>query len=91
MDQLEVLGPRPLVEDGSVRSGPTALWDARVGYRFTEIWHLQLDIFNLFNSQAHQIDYFYATQLPGESQPTYGIQFKPVEPLSARLTLAASF
>jgi hypothetical protein len=89
--RFRYFGPRPLVEDGSVRSGPTALWDARVGYRFTEIWHLQLDIFNLFNSQAHQIDYFYATQLPGESQPTYGIQFKPVEPLSARLTLAASF
>ena len=89
--RFRYFGPRPLVEDGSIRSGPTALWDARVGYRLNEIWHAQLDVFNLFNSHAHQIDYFYATQLPGETQPTYGIQFKPVEPLSVRLTLAASF
>ena len=89
--RFRYFGPRPLLEDGSVRSGPTALFDARVGYRFSAVWHAQLDIFNLFNSHAHQIDYFYATQLLGEAKPTYGIQFKPVEPLSARLTLAATF
>ena len=32
--RVPYFGPRPLVEDGSVRSGPAALWDARVGYRF---------------------------------------------------------
>jgi outer membrane receptor protein involved in Fe transport len=89
--RFRYFGPRPLVEDGSIRSGPTALWDARVGYRFSEAWHAQFDVFNLFNSHAHQIDYFYATQLPGETTPTYGIEFKPVEPLSARLTLQATF
>lgn len=89
--RFRYFGPRPLIEDGTIRSGPTALFDARIGYRFNEHWHAQLDIFNVFNSRAHQIDYFYATQLPGEAAPTYGIQFKPVEPLSARLTLAASF
>ncbi len=89
--RLRYFGPRPLLEDGSVRSGPTGLFDARVGYRFTEVWHAQLDIFNLFNSKAHQVDYFYATQLLGEAKATYGIQFKPAEPLSARLTLAARF
>ena len=46
-----------------------ALFDARIGYRFNEVWHAQLDIFNLFNSHAHQIDYFYASQLPGEASP----------------------
>jgi outer membrane receptor protein involved in Fe transport len=89
--RFRYFGPRPLVEDGSIRSGPTALTDARVGYRLSEHWHAQLDIFNLFNSHAHQIDYFYATQLPGEAAPVYGIQFKPVEPLSARMTLTATF
>jgi hypothetical protein len=29
--------------------------------------------------------------LLGETKPTYGIQFKPAEPLLARLTLAARF
>ena len=89
--RMRYFGPRPLTEDGSIRSGPTLLFDARIGYRFDPHWHIQLDIFNLFNSHAHQIDYFYASQLPGESAPVFDIHFKPVEPLSARLTLAAEF
>jgi outer membrane receptor protein involved in Fe transport len=89
--RFRYFGPRPLIEDGTIRSGPTALFDARVGYRFNEHWHAQLDIFNLFNSYAHQIDYFYPSQLPNEAAPVYDIHFKPVEPLSARLTVAASF
>jgi outer membrane receptor protein involved in Fe transport len=89
--RMRYFGPRPLTEDGSIRSGPTLLFDARTGYRFTPVWHLQFDVFNLFNSHAHQIDYFYASQLANESAPVFDIHFKPVEPLSARLTLAASF
>jgi outer membrane receptor protein involved in Fe transport len=89
--RMRYFGPRPLTEDGSIRSGPTLLFDARAGYRFTPVWHLQLDIFNLFNSHAHQIDYFYASQLATESAPAFDIHFHPVEPLSARVTLAASF
>jgi hypothetical protein len=56
-----------------------------------DAWHAPFAVFNLFSSHAHKIDHFYPTQLPGESQPTYGIQFKPVEPISVRLTLQASF
>jgi outer membrane receptor protein involved in Fe transport len=89
--RMRYFGPRPLTEDASIRSGPTLLFDARAGYRFNDVWHLQLDIFNLFNSHAHQIDYFYAAQVAGQSAPVYSIAFKPVEPLSGRLTLAASF
>jgi len=89
--RLRYFGPRPLLEDGTVRSGPMTLVDARVGFRFSERWHAQLDIFNLFNSRAHQIDYYYPSQLANEVAPVYDIHFKPVEPLSARLTLTASF
>ena len=89
--RFRYFGPRPLIEDGTVRSGPTALFDARVGYRFNAHRHAQLDIFNLFDSHAHQIDYYYPSQLANEAKPVYDISFKPVEPLSARLTLAASF
>ncbi|HEX3970346.1 MAG TPA: TonB-dependent receptor [Stellaceae bacterium] len=89
--RMRYFGPRPLTEDASIRSGPTLLFDARAGYRFTPVWHVQLDIFNLFYSHAHQIDYFYPSQLANEPAPVFDINFKPVEPLSARLTLAASF
>ncbi|HXQ52515.1 MAG TPA: TonB-dependent receptor [Stellaceae bacterium] len=84
-------GPRPLIEDNSVSSGPTALFDAQVGYRLSERAKLRLDLYNLFNSRAHQIDYYYPSQLAGEAAPVYDIHFHPVEPLSARFTLALEF
>ena len=54
---MRYFGPRPLTEDGSIRPARPAV-RCRAGYRFTDVWHVQLDIFNLFNSHAHQIDYF---------------------------------
>ena len=48
-----------------------------------------LGLFN--NKSAHQIDYFYPSQLANETAPVYDIHFKPVEPLSARLTLSLTF
>jgi outer membrane cobalamin receptor len=84
-------GPRPLIEDGSVRSGPTALLNGQIGYSVTESLKLRLDIFNLLNSHAHQIDYFYTSRLPGE--PLAGvndIHFHPSEPLSARVTVSVA-
>ena len=52
---------------------------------------LQLDAFNLFNTKASQIDYCYASRLPGE--PAAGVEdrhFHPVEPLAVRFTVAAA-
>jgi len=89
--RFRYFGPRPLIEDGTVRSGPTALFDARVGYSLNDRIHLSLDLFNLFNSRAHQIDYFYPSQLANEASPVFDIHFKQVEPTSARLTLTAAF
>jgi outer membrane receptor protein involved in Fe transport len=85
-------GPRPLIEDGSVYSGATSLFDARVGYTFTNGLKLTLDALNLFNTQADQIDYYYTSRLPGE--PLAGvndIHFHPVEPLAVRFTIAKAF
>jgi len=64
----------------------------RVGYKIPEQAKLWPDIFNLFNNTgAHQIDYFYPSQLANETAPVYDIHFKPVEPISARLTLSMTF
>ena len=85
--EYRYFGPRPLLEDGSVRSGPTVLFNAKIGYKITENITAQVDIFNLFDSHAHQIDYYYPSQLPGESAPVNDIHFHPVEPRSARFTV----
>ena len=88
--KLRYFGPRPLIEDDSVRSGATTLVNARVGYKFDNGLRIWLDALNLLNAQSHQIDYYYASQLRGEPAPVNDVHFHPVEPLAVRLTLAAS-
>jgi len=85
-------GPRPLIEDGSVYSGPTSLIDARLGYAFENGLKLTLDALNVFDTRADNIDYYYTSRLPGE--PAAGvndIHFHPVEPLAFRFTVAKAF
>jgi outer membrane receptor protein involved in Fe transport len=90
--KLRYFGPRPLIEDGSMRSNATALVNARLGYRFDNGLRIQLDAYNLLNSDAHQIDYYYVSRLPGEAPEGIADRhFHPVEPLALRLTMAAKF
>ena len=90
--RLRSLGPRPLISDGSVWSTFTTTLNGRVGYIFESGIKLNLDAYNLLNTPASQIDYFYTSRLPGE--PAGGVadrHFHPLEPLSFRLTLAKAF
>jgi outer membrane receptor protein involved in Fe transport len=91
--KMRYFGPRPLIEDDSVRSDSTTLVNARLGYRFDNGMRLQLDAYNLFNVKAQQITYFYESRLPqlGEAVGVADRHFHPVEPLSVRLTLAGHF
>jgi outer membrane receptor protein involved in Fe transport len=85
-------GPRPLIEDDSVRSSSTTLLNAEVGYRLGEDLRLGVEIFNLLDSEDSDIKYFYTSRLAGE--PAAGmddIHFHPVEPRSGRVTLSLSF
>ncbi|WP_082650156.1 TonB-dependent receptor [Bradyrhizobium lablabi] len=85
-------GPRPLIEDDSVRSQSSLIFNARAGYRFDNELKLQLDVLNLFNAKTNQIEYYYLSRLPGE--PIGGVADRhvhPAEPLAVRLTLAGRF
>jgi outer membrane receptor protein involved in Fe transport len=88
--KVRYFGPRPLVEDNSVRSSPTTLVNARAGYRFENGMRLQLDAYNLFNAKANQIEYYYDSRLRDELSgvATPDRHIHPVEPLAIRLTLA---
>jgi outer membrane receptor protein involved in Fe transport len=85
-------GPRPLVEDASVSSKPTTLWNGEVGVTLARNARLVLEGFNLFNAAVSDIDYFYTSRLVGE--PEEGIDdvhTHPAIPRSARVTLRVSF
>jgi outer membrane receptor protein involved in Fe transport len=90
--RFRYFGPRPLIEDNSVRSKPTALLNGRVGYNFENGISLSLDVLNLTNAKADQITYFYTSRLPGEAADGVADRhFHPVEPTAVRLTLAGRF
>nr|WP_315397267.1 TonB-dependent receptor [uncultured Duganella sp.] len=90
--ELRYFGPRPLIEDNSVRSASTALAYGRVGYQLGKRTRLTLDGFNLFNRRASDIDYYYASRLPGEAaEGVDDVHSHPVEPRSWRLTLSHNF
>jgi outer membrane receptor protein involved in Fe transport len=90
--QVRYFGPRPLIEDNSQRSKATTLAKLRLGYQVAPGVRVALDVFNLLDRKASDIDYYYASRLKGE--PLAGvndIHFHPVEPRSVRLTLSAGF
>jgi hypothetical protein len=85
-------GPRPLIEDGSVRSLSSLIFNARAGYRFDNGLSVRLDVLNLFNAQTNQIEYYYVSRLPGE--PIGGVADRhvhPVEPRAVRATMTMRF
>ena len=89
--RFRYFGPRPLVEDNSVRSASSSLTNLRVGFKFTPKLRLALDVYNLFGRQANDIEYWYDSQLPGEAAPAFDRHIHPTEPRTARLTLTYRF
>jgi outer membrane receptor protein involved in Fe transport len=90
--RLRYFGPRPLIEDDSVRSDASTTLNARASYRLSSRFTLNVDVFNLTDAEASDIDYFYASRLPGE--PAEGIEdvhTHPLEPRTVRVSVSASF
>lgn len=91
MLQYRYFGPRPLVEDDSVRSSSTQITNLRLGYRVNKTWRAHLDVYNLFDRDDDDITYFYESQLQGEPGPVEDFHFHPVEPRTVRFTVSATF
>ena len=85
-------GPRPLLEDGRVQSKSTTLWNGEAGYRFSKRTRLVLELFNLFDAEVSDVDYFYASRLPGEpSEGLEDVHTHPALPRSIRIGVRWSF
>ena len=91
--QLRYFGPRPLVEDNSVRSSGTVTLNGRIGYKINPKMRIELEGFNLTNRRDSAIDYFYPSRLASDpaGSVTPDIHFHPIESRSFRLTLTANF
>lgn len=89
--RLRHFGPRPLLEDGSVRSRPTTIVNGELGYKFSDRVRLRLDAFNLFDAEVSDIDYYFESRLRDEPAPVEDIHFHAAIPRSARIALQVSF
>ena len=89
--RLRYFGPRPLIEDNSVRSPASTLVNLRASYKFDSKLKLSLDVLNLFDSKVSDIDYYYASQLRNEVAPVNDIHTHPSEPRTFRLSLKMGF
>ena len=91
--QLRYFGPRPLIEDDSVRSKGSTTLNGRIGYKINSKTRVELEGFNLTNRQVSAIDYYYPSRLASElaGSSTADIHFHPIESRSFRLTLTTNF
>ena len=90
--RLRHFGPRPLIEDATINSASTTIWNGAVGFRVNERMNVTFEGFNLLNSDVSDIDYFYLSRLPGE--PLEGVEdihFHPSLPRTGRVVLKLSF
>lgn len=96
--QLRHMGPRPLDTLGQVMSVSSTLLNARVGFIASQNLTLSLDVFNLANRRANDIEYFYASCTAREATSGQcsngGIDDRhihPIEPRSLRMTARWTF
>ena len=92
--QLRYFGPRPLIEDNSVRSLKTVTLNGRIGYKISPRMRIDLEGYNLTNRKDAAIDYYYASRLqnePNDGVSTADRHFHPIESRSFRVNLIATF
>ena len=90
--QFRYFGPRPLIEDNSVRSKSTATLNGRLGYKIGPGTTIELEGFNLLDAKSSAIDYYYQSRLPNEGPDGQDdIHFHPIESRSVRVNLIAHF
>jgi hypothetical protein len=74
-----------------VKSDDATVFNLRAGYS-AERCSVKVDVLNLLDSSDHDIDYFYASRLPGE--PTQGVEdshYHILEPRTFRVYASYNF
>lgn len=89
--QVRWLGGYPLLEDNSLRAKGYREVNLDVGYRFTKRLKLTVSIFNLTNAHDDAIEYGYEYRVTPTAKAVTGASVHPLEPVSARFALAATF
>jgi len=89
-------GSHALIEDNTLRGQGSTLTNVRLAYRFGAHAELSLDVFNLFDRKVNDVQYAYASRLPGEPPFADGVtpatvHLHPSAPRAARMGLKLFF
>ena len=89
-------GPRELTQSNQIHSEATSLFYLRLGYQFNARYSVAVDVYNLLNTHAQDIAYYYESRLkfepPGPDGGGYNdIEIHPAESRSVRVTFTAKF
>jgi outer membrane receptor protein involved in Fe transport len=85
------LGERVLDSFNDHKADATTLVNLALGYEFRR-FDTKLELLNVFDSKDHDIDYFYASRLPGEAAEGVEDQhYHPVEPRMVRVSVSYHF
>lgn len=85
--RVRYFGERPLIEDGSIVSDSSTIWNLRAGYQ-TKQWVFKVDLLNLTDSDDHDIDYYYESQLTSEPVAIEDIHYHIFEPRTLRISVS---
>jgi len=95
--RLRYIGAYALEETGQHQSSPTLTANLKLGYRYSSQWQVTLDILNLFDRRANDIEYWGAacSRADGagcnDGNGIDGRLIHPMEPRTLRVALRASF
>ena len=89
--QWRYIGSGALTEDNSVRMRPSINTNLRLRRDLSKNVELSLDVFNLFNRKNDDIQYYYASQLPGQTTPLADRHVHPSEPRTLRASVRVNF
>jgi outer membrane receptor protein involved in Fe transport len=102
--QVRILGAIPLTPDNLERDAGYTETNINLGYRVSKSLKAQVEIFNAFDVKANAGAYYYTTRLanepaigacvPNQPCPFTGVadhQVHPLEPISARFSMTATF
>jgi len=87
--RVRKFGDYPL-DDNQSADGSTMV-NVRSAYQFSPQLSVKIDVLNLFNSDDHDVEYFYESQLPGESAPVADRHYHVFEPRTLRVYLTYNY
>jgi hypothetical protein len=89
--RVRTLAKRPLTEDNSVKGRESFLVNGVAGWR-KDNWEVAVECLNIFDRADNDIEYFYASRLPGESvDGIEDIHLHPTEPRTFRVRVTYRF